>query len=246
MKGANPGPRVEELRFEADGLALRATLHLPPSARPPVVIGCHGLLSDRSSPKQVALARACSAEGLAFLRIDHRGCGESAGRIEEVTTLAARVADLHAAIRAIRSRPDLDGAKIGLFGSSLGGTVCIAAAQSAEAAALVTFAAPVRSRPLTEPQLPAGAGAEQRPMRAVLRGGFDVAAFLPRIGRILVLHGAADEVVPLAHAQEIYEGAREPKRLIILTGGDHRMSAEEHQREFLVEAAGWFRRRMAL
>ena len=246
MDGMNPPPRVEELVFEADGFRLRATLHLPESPGPPVVIGCHGLLSDRHSPKQIALARACSERGLAFLRLDHRGCGQSAGRIEEVTTLAARVDDVHAAIRMIASRPDLDAGRIGLFGSSMGGAVCIAAAAAAEAAALVTFAAPVRSRPLTARPLPPGAGAEQRRMRSILREEFDLAGRLPRVGRILVVHGAADGIVPPAHAQEIYERAREPKRLIIQPGGDHRMSAEAHQREFLAEAAGWFQRLMTL
>ncbi len=245
MGGINPAPRVEELTFEADGLALRATLHRPEAPRPPVVIGCHGLLSDRHSPKQIALARACSDQGMAFLRLDHRGCGESAGRLEAVTTLAARAEDVHAAIRLITSRPDLDRDRIGLFGSSMGGAVCIAVAGMAATAALVTFAAPVRSRPLIEPPLPPGADAEHSRMRSILKEEFDLTGHLPRIGRILVVHGAADRIVPPAHAQEIYERAREPKRLILQAGGDHRMSAVIHQREFLAEAAGWFQRLMA-
>ena len=60
----------------------------------PLVVGCHGLLSDRRSPKQTALAGACQRQGMAYFRFDHRGCGESEGRLEEHTTLEARCSDL--------------------------------------------------------------------------------------------------------------------------------------------------------
>jgi uncharacterized protein len=242
MHGCDPDSRLEELRFEADGFALRASLHLPAAARPPVVVGSHGLLSDRSSPKQIALAQACNERGMAFLRLDHRGCGQSEGRLEEVTTLAARTRDLHAAIRLVRSRADL-GERLGLFGSSLGGAVCIAVAAETAPAALVTFAAPVRSRPLGEP--PPGAQAELSRMRSIPAQGFDLAGLLGRIARILVVHGEDDETVPAAHAHEIFEAAREPKRLVLQPGGDHRMSGAAHQREFLSEAAAWFQRHLS-
>ncbi|MBR9980379.1 MAG: damage-inducible protein CinA, partial [Desulfatitalea sp.] len=60
----------------SDGHRLTGTLHLPDVERPPVVIGCHGLLADRRSPKQIALASALGRLGIAYLRFDHRGCGD--------------------------------------------------------------------------------------------------------------------------------------------------------------------------
>ena len=157
MAGLIPQPGTEELTFEADGFALRATLHLPTTPEPPVIIGSHGLLSDRSSPKQVALAEACTAEGMAFLRIDHRGCGQSAGRLEEDTSLEARANDVLHAIRFLESRPDLS-KRVGLFGSSMGGAVCLQVAGCRTIDALVTFAAPVRSLPLRHTLPAAGDG----------------------------------------------------------------------------------------
>ena len=47
---------IKDITFSCDDFELKASLHLPPVGRPPVVIGCHGLLSDRNSPKQIALA----------------------------------------------------------------------------------------------------------------------------------------------------------------------------------------------
>lgn len=223
------GP-VEELVFEADGLRLKGTLHLPPRAvRPPVVIGCHGLWSDRRSPKQIALARALAAAGVACLRIDHRGCGESAGSRAQTVALEARVADLLAAAAALGRRGDLGGA-LGLFGSSMGGAVCLRAAPRLGAAAVVSYAAPIRIR------LDAAArrGVEYPPP-----DDFDLAPGLGAVSNVLVIHGEADAVVPVAHGREIHAAVAAPKRLIIQPGGDHLASDPRHQAELVREAAAW-------
>ncbi len=245
MASLPPTQRVEELSFAADGFLLRATLHLPAAPEPPVIIGCHGLLSDRSSPKQVALAEACTAQGMAYLRIDHRGCGQSAGRLEEVTTLEARANDVLHAIRFMESRPDL-GQRVGLFGSSMGGAVCLQVAGCRRIEALVTFAAPVRSLPLKHTPPAAGGGGECVRMDSILREEFDLGATLGRIDRILILHGQADRIVPPAHAAEIFARAREPKRLILQPNGDHLMSDERHQQEFMRATVQWFQRHLKL
>jgi alpha-beta hydrolase superfamily lysophospholipase len=228
----------EEVSFTADGLRLAGTLHLPDAVRPPVVVGCHGLLSDRRSPKQLALAEACNALGLAYFRFDHRGCGESQGRLEEVTSLEARTSDLAHAVRMLAARADID-KPFGLFGSSMGGAVCLRAAAQLEIAALVTFAAPVRSRPLTVARAAPGLHPARTRMADVIRTPFDLAPLLHRVRNLLVFHGDADDVVPVAHALEIHDCAAEPRRLVILKDGDHFMSDRRHQQEFIREAASW-------
>lgn len=230
-----------DVEFTADGFLLRGSLHLPPSPSPPVVIGCHGLLSDRRSPKQLALARACRQLGLAFFRFDHRGCGESEGRLEAHTTLDNRCSDLLHAIGHLAQRGDL-GKRVGLFGSSMGGAVCLRAAARAPIASLVTFAAPVRSRPLKNLGRHAPVDSERTRMAAVLREDYDLGAELSRLKNILVFHGEADDVVPVAHAREIFQQAGAPKRLVIQPQGDHRMSDPRHQEQFVREAALWLSR----
>ena len=136
---------IKDITFKCDELELAATLHLPTPNRPPVVIGCHGLFSDRNSPKQIALARECNSQNLAFLRIDHRGCGDSQGDFNAVTSLKARCRDLLKAIEIMKSRDDI-GEGIGLFGSSMGGAVCLALAAEMSPGPIATIAAPVRSR----------------------------------------------------------------------------------------------------
>ena len=226
------------MSFRADGFTLRGTLHLPKAPLPPVVIGCHGLLSDRRSPKQIALAEACNRLGLAFFRFDHRGCGESEGRLEEVTSLESRASDLLQAMEHLGRRADLR-QRIGIFGSSMGGAVGLHVASQREVAALVVFAAPVRSRPLKAAARAPGGAVDTVRMAAVLREEFDLGPALARVRNVLVFHGEADAVVPLSHGYEIFRCAAEPKRLIVQKDGDHLMSDHRHQEKFICEASLW-------
>ena len=236
------GLPIEELEFHADGFRLRGTLHLPASRPAPLVIGCHGLLSDRRSPKQLALAESCQGLGMAYFRFDHRGCGESQGRLERDTSLDERRSDLLHALRHLYRRSDIE-KRLGLFGSSMGGAVCMRAAVQADTAVLVTFAAPVRSRTLKT------ALAISQPngrMASFLKTEFDLGEDLAEVRNILVFHGDADDVVPVDHAHEIFQKAGDPKRLIIQKNGDHLMSDPRHQQEFTREAALWLKQGLRL
>jgi len=233
IKVAASRPGIERLIFTADGYRLAGLLHRPARQGFPVVVGCHGLQSDAASPKQRALAQACTARGIAFLRFDHRGCGASEGAFAAVTSLAGRVSDLRAAAGAVLRVPGADG-RLGLFGSSLGAAVCMAAAEALKPAAMVLFAAPVRSRTIAGGPSPAAAFQEGAGL------DFDLGAVLPRLHHLLVIHGTADTVVPVADAREIFAAAGDPKRLLGLPGGDHRMSDPVHQGLFVAEAVDWF------
>jgi uncharacterized protein len=240
MAGLSNRTLTMDIQFAADGFLLKGTLHLPAADHPPVVIGCHGLLSDRSSPKQIALAEACNALGLAFFRFDHRGCGESAGRLDAVTSLEGRASDLLHAIRLLELHPGL-GKRIGLFGSSMGGAVCLRVASEREVAAVVTFAAPVRSLPLKSIDRGSDASPERSRITSVLKEEFELGSTLGRVRNLLIVHGEADDLVPLTHAHEIFDHAGEPKRLLVQEGSDHLMRDATHQAQFIRAASLWLR-----
>ena len=149
MPSIMPQSGFEQFRldFFCDGLRIEAVLHRPPLEAPPVVIGSHGLFSDGDSPKQVALAHALNALGIAFLRLDHRGCGQSEGVFDTVTTLDGRVRDLAAALAVLENERG-DSFRLGLFGSSLGGSTCLAAAAVLKTVARF-WTRPARIRPPT-------------------------------------------------------------------------------------------------
>lgn len=231
---------LKEISFQSDQLVLSGTLHLPAIAHPPVVIGSHGLHSNQDSPKQIALARACNLLGMAYFRFDHRGCGHSQGEFEQVTSLSARCTDMKNAIAAIKSQNEAT-VRIGLFGSSMGGTVCLSVASEYKIDAIVTFAAPLRSRVSGERYCQA---THSDPCGIFLDTGktdFDISNHLWQVNNILIFHGSEDETVPLIHAEEIHRLVGTPKKLIIQQNGDHQMSNKMHQNEFIHEAAQWFK-----
>ncbi|OGP59210.1 MAG: hypothetical protein A2V65_12480 [Deltaproteobacteria bacterium RBG_13_49_15] len=225
--------------FLSDGLMLKGTLHFPKIRRPPFVVGSHGLVSSGDSPKQIALATKLSDAGIAFFRFDHRGRGQSEGDFKTATSLGTRINDLMNAIKIIGSRQDM-GKLLGLFGSSMGGTVCLAAASLIPVPAMVTVAAPIQSRTIIRKQH----GKERMDVENVFfndeKRQFDLTDRLQSIRNILIFHGDADDVVPFSNALDLYEKVSEPKRLIRQHGGDHLMSDPKHQAEFIRESTSWF------
>ena len=228
-----------KILFSIDGFRLTGTLHMPLRKKPPVVIGSHGLLADSNSPKQIALAKRCTASGIAYFRFDHRGCGQSEGIFHEVTSLEARCSDLLAAIETIKARNDTSD-QIGLFGSSMGGATCIAAAGKFEVAATVIFAAPVRSRKIISPSVESSSDLST-PSPADTKSFFDLSDRISIVHNILIIHGDQDHVVPVSNALELYKKAGKPKKLIVQKGGDHRMSRPSDQKRFIHDAVRWFR-----
>ena len=232
--------KIQEVNFTVDGFRLRGILHLPAEAeRPPVIVGSHGLLADAESPKQIALARECNRLGIAFLRFDHRGCGGSEGDFREVTSLEARCKDLSAAVQTVLQHDDV-GDRLGLFGSSMGGTTCLASAHRLPVGPMVVVAAPIHSQALHRASQALHDPLTGRPPYDVDKMRFDISERLGGIGNILIFHGDADETVPVAHGREIYEKALAPKRLIVQAGGDHLMSDPAHQKVFVRETVQWF------
>jgi len=232
---------IKKISFFSGGFKLKGYLHLPTAKRPPVVIGSHGLYSSSSSPKQIALAEKCNRFGIAYLRFDHRGCGSSEGNFEKVTSLEARARDLADAVAVIINRSDTAD-RFGLFGSSMGGTVCLSVAAELGANTLVTFAAPIRSR-ILEKGLPMSENSDTSEIFLdAQKRRFDITDKLPAVSNILIFHGEADDVVPVSHAEEIYSLVQQPKKLIKQKRGDHPMSNNAHQKIFIRETSLWFKR----
>lgn len=224
--------------FASDGYRLQGTLHLPDVPQPNLIVGSHGLYSSGDSPKQLELAARCCQMGLAYFRFDHRGCGRSEGRFEKVTTLAGRGNDLIHAVTYLRTEFNL-GPKLGLFGSSLGGATCLAAAGMLTPFRLVTLAAPVDSRSILEATEKHDAPVEPMFFKEAFQ--FDLRQELGTITGLLVIHGDDDEVIPPPHAKIIYERVRDPKKLLFVTDGDHRLSRRDHQQQLFRETLDWFK-----
>lgn len=239
IKSSISAVSCKTVSFSADGFRLSGTLHLPETPQPPVVVGSHGLLSSGCSPKQIEMGRQCSANGMAYFRFDHRGCGQSQGSKADAADFNGRCRDLLAAIDLLRSIAGRN-TQIGLFGSSLGGAVCLSAASVTSVQAMVTVAAPLDSSSLIDAAqgvVPAGLSMD---LALSPRFFFDLSDSLSAIRNLLIFHGENDTVVPVSHARKLFVKAGHPKKLVIQENGDHVMSLPLHQQEFMRESLLWF------
>lgn len=234
-------PAQQTIYFDADGFQLTGTLHLPDTPEPPVVIGCHGLLANRHSRKQISLASVCNQLGFAYFRFDHRGCGDSQGEFAKVTTLPARRQDLYHAIKTMQHHSEC-GPLAALFGSSFGGTVVLAYAAKYPSPALITYAAPINSVDIHHTNIRDNSGGPPSSTLLTEALEFDIAPNLQLISNIHVIHSEGDNTVPVAHAHKIYQITGEPKRLTLFQGGDHPMSNVNHQKQFEHHFLQWVKR----
>jgi alpha-beta hydrolase superfamily lysophospholipase len=96
------------------------------SAAVPAVVMAHGLSGTRRD-RLGAFAERFAAAGFAALVFDHRGFGDSGGE-PDLFDPGRQLEDWRAAIAFARSLPEVDGARIATFGSSMGGGNALAAA----------------------------------------------------------------------------------------------------------------------
>jgi uncharacterized protein len=117
-----------DLSFDSSGDDCAAWLYpaVGGEERAPIVVVAHGLSGTRRD-RLGAFAERFAAAGLAALVFDHRGFGDSGGE-PDLFEPARQLEDWRAAIAFARSMPEVDGARIATFGSSMGGGNALAAA----------------------------------------------------------------------------------------------------------------------
>ena len=94
-----------------------------------------------------SMAIALAESGVASVRCDDRGTAQSTGVFEQAT-LSTFVRDAEAVVRAVRLRPDVDGARFGLIGHSEGAVVVpVVARAEPKIRGVLLMAAPGRPIP---------------------------------------------------------------------------------------------------
>jgi fermentation-respiration switch protein FrsA (DUF1100 family) len=119
-----------DIEFDAEGVTLRGWFYRPESSPGPwpTIVMAHGF----SAVKEMyldAFAERFVASGLAALVFDNRNFGASDGQPRQEIDPWAQVRDYRHAITFARLQPDVDPARIGVWGSSYsGGHVLVVAA----------------------------------------------------------------------------------------------------------------------
>lgn len=225
----------EAHRLPIAGGALALVLHLPDRRPAPCVVACHGLEASKDSDTYVLLGEELPAAGLALARFDFRGCGESTG-VEEDTTIASRIEDAEAGLAFLASHPALDG-RFGLLGASLGGFVALHVAARRPGLPVVTWNAPASLTELANDDLEEGRGLGVPFALEYATGRFALAP--AGVPMHLVVHGDADDVVTLEHGIALYEQAAEPCDLLVIAGGDHRLTDPGHRQHAIAVSRDW-------
>ncbi|WP_434812388.1 bifunctional alpha/beta hydrolase/OsmC family protein [Microbacterium sp. bgisy189] len=220
------------------GHTLAGRLESPPATPVAYALFAHCFTCGKDSVAAARISRALTEHGIAVLRFDFTGLGQSGGEFAD-TTFTSNVGDLIAAADHLRvhyAAPSL------LIGHSLGGAAVLAAASRIpEVTAVATIGAPADPRHVLRfvdghtAEIAATGSAwvdlGGRPFRVgndLLRDLADQqqrGAINQLDAALLVMHSPVDRIVPVENAREIFDSAPHPKSFVALDGADHLLTA---------------------
>jgi uncharacterized protein len=231
-----------------DGFAYELWLPNDRGPRPAVLI-LHGAGSRKEN--HADFARVAAGQGFVALTFDNRGHGSTEGELGPRT-----ITEIGRLARFVAERPEVDERQVALRGSSMGGLMAIHVAAVTPQAAAVIAICPASERMLLEDVRGAAEGKPPRPGSAIASMRMDVpglAAWLEEhdvreavqlLGEkpLMLIHARDDEVIPYKFSDELYERASDPRRLLLLAGGDHRSA--QHDSEVQGESLRWIALKM--
>lgn len=222
--------------FMIDGLRIVggfAKLQTPKAT----VILCHGLPSgtarDPHDQGYEGLAATCAQHGYEAWWFNFRGAYGSEGHF----TLGGWMNDLHGVIEQVQA----EGLPLYVVGSSAGGAIALGvAAENTRVDGVATLASPAYWRK-ERPGFPDGVLGMARSLGLVPLGfaqgqrqsdawwaEFETnraewAVALMGGRPLLLVHGTADEAVPIMDAEKLFAAAGEPKELVKIPGAGHQL-----------------------
>ena len=248
----------EQIRFENHlGETLIGTLHRPDAGKADhgVVLG-HCFTCSRHTGILRELAGALNRAGFLALRFDFSGNGQSQGAFVE-STYSKQIEEMGIAVERLRS----EGANwIGLAGHSLGAVVSVLTAADHSAVGAVCALAGrisgltpmhfLSTRQKAELEKTGKVRFESRGRSLKLSKEFfaDAGRFeLPRIIGglkipLLVVHGDADEIIPVEEAYKARDANPDAVTLEIVQGADHMFSDRSQREKIAQQVAQWFSR----
>jgi len=255
---------TERIKLEfpnAAGDKLAGLLEMPPAGVTAVryALFAHCFTCGKDIAAASRISRAMAGRGIAVLRFDFTGLGNSDGDFEN-TNFSSNVADLLAAAHALERQyraPSL------LIGHSLGGAAVLAAAQQLDSIrAVATIGAPATADHVkhlfssAQTELESAGVAEVKigsrsfQIKRQLLDDLDLygdASHLHDLGRaLLVFHSPLDQIVSIDEAARIYQSAKHPKSFISLDDADHLLSNREDAEYVAATLVAWASRYLDL
>ena len=241
-----------KIELESGSLTLTGELAVPDGPTPVLVVLCHGIplsLPDPADGGYLELTRRICEKGNAVLFVNFRGTGDSGGNFH----LGGWRSDLEAVMRFVASELGERFPLVSLAGFSAGGALAIRyAAEHGGVRGVATFAAPADLSKIFPEEHLFTFLELARDVGIIKDTGFPPTPdwfyreieelrpveYVSRVSPIplLLVHGEEDELVPVADAGRLFEAAGEPKELLLLPGGMHRLRQDPRSLECLL---GW-------
>ncbi|MBI2760589.1 MAG: alpha/beta hydrolase [Chloroflexi bacterium] len=239
----------EEVRFASyDGTMLAAWFIRGARAR--TILLLHGYTACKND--MLTHAAFLHDAGYSLLLLDLRACGDSGG--SAVTLGGKERDDVQAAIGYLLTRADVAPGGIGVLGLSLGGALAILAACDAPVVRAVVAESAFRSlhsvvrhnfREFTH--LPAVPWADLTTRLTEWRHKVRASRVAPEreIDKLqgcalLLIHAEDDHIVPVSHADALFERAPEPKELWRLPSAPHAMGYLAVGQEYADRVSAFF------
>ncbi len=244
----------EKIRFEnADGNALAARLDRPDGESPcAFALFAHCFTCSKDLRAAGAISRALTRHGIAVLRFDFTGLGESEGEFAD-TNFSSNVEDLIAAADYLSEHHE---APRILVGHSLGGAAVLQAAQRLDSVqAVSTIGAPYDPEHVTQHLQDAVEDIEEKGEARVQLAGRtftirkqfldDLAATrmettIRTLDRaLLIFHSPVDQTVGANNAAKIFQAAKHPKSFVSLDDADHLLTDRSDAEYLGVVLGAW-------
>ena len=253
----------EAITLENNGEKIFGILHRPMhSHHVPAVVICPGFAGNKCGKFRifVTLAKELAKRGIAVLRFDYRGSGDSEGEFSEIT-LEGKVIDTIKCLDFLANDPQIDSSRLGLLGRSLGGAIAVLTARRYQVIKSLALWAPVfKSDPWRElwesfksnrqldqakkdilRNLPANVPNLEflsQFFKLDLENELDGLRQIP----LLHIHGVQDQVVKIEHAKD-YEKVRlglDNTRFVQLPRSGHDFSDADEQGIAIRETYHWY------
>ncbi|MEK7173099.1 MAG: alpha/beta fold hydrolase [Patescibacteria group bacterium] len=224
----------------------------------PAVIICHGFAKTKSDRKFVELSRFLADKGLASLRFDFSGHGESEGDFEKLT-LQKEATDLACAFSFLSKQKRINSSKIAIIGHSLGAAAAVLfQAQCQKVNTLILLAPALQLKELlqnrySKKQIEL---CQKEKYIDTSRGrvgvgylidamAFDWRETIEKIASpVLIIHGQKDNDIPLKYSRELLKAIKADKKLEIIEGADHGMESYQAKREIFKYSYSWLSKRL--
>ncbi len=221
---------------------------------------CHGFGGTKVEAHRifVKLSRDLERLGIASLRFDFGGTGDSAGDFQDIR-VSTQIADARRALDWLCRRTGIDAQRIGILGLSLGGMVAACVAGRDKRVKALALWAAVSDLDASVKRLARERKDRIRPMGkgSIDYGGnimgpafFAEAAKISPLrdirdftGPVCIVHGTKDMMEPVANAQaywRVVEGKNSMSCKTIVPGADHTFNSFAWEKDVLSVTAKFF------